>query len=616
MPLALRRQAIALVLITLSLPTWAVAGDIVQPTTQAEYDAFKIAQSDASNAAYRAGDIETTKAIEEAVLAAARTFRDRNEEASSIYALAMAAAAMGQLDSAEAQFRQSIEIWKGLNDQKGIAIALRGLGRVLESRGRLAEATEVQVAALELLLKHGKPIDQSESYYSLAKLFLNMEDYKAARHGVDRAITLMGDKPHPFALGLNLALRSTVRRNQGDIAGAVADGKASIAAFAVEKSVLGEAIGQMALGNALAANGKPDQGLALLRAGANTAVEIKEAVLHADLLLSLGTVLVTEKRFKEALPYLQQARGIADELDMDTTRRDANVQLEIAWSGLGKPAEALAASKQAFAAQHRMAGMDKIGQMAGRSAESQLSALNSKFLSLDPATRASQAVLAPPTPEPNLSWRWWLPLLLALVAGLALVMRYSRRLRSRHGDLQSEHAQLRGHSEELQQQVSIDPLTGVLTRRAFTDELAEMLTSAQAQGEPVTLMVFDLDHFKQVNDRHGHSTGDAALKLLVGLVRTQLDSDDLFGRFGGDEFLIGCRQPTDDVVAMAERIRAAVDLHSRAPESGLPPLSISVGLAHAGAGDGYDADALFKRADAALYVAKDAGRNRVMVDGA
>jgi diguanylate cyclase (GGDEF)-like protein len=95
-------------------------------------------------------------------------------------------------------------------------------------------------------------------------------------------------------------------------------------------------------------------------------------------------------------------------------------------------------------------------------------------------------------------------------------------------------------------------------------------------------MVFDLDHFKQVNDRHGHSTGDAALTLLVGLVRTQLDSDDLFGRFGGDEFLIGCRQPTDDVVAMAERIRAAVDQHSRAPGSGLPPLSISVGLAHAG----------------------------------
>ncbi len=425
-------------------------------------------------------------------------------------------------------------------------------------------------------------IYQSESYYSLAKLFMVLEDYPAARHGVDRAIELMGPTPPDFPLGLNLALRSAVLRQLDDNKGAVADGEAALAAFAREKSRVGEAIGQLALGNALAASGQPERGLELLGAGAATAGDLNETVLRSDLLVAQGAVLVGEARFNEALLPLQEAGRIADELALDTLRRDVSVELEKAWSGLGDPAKALVASKQAFGAQQRISGLSKVGQMAGRSAESQLAALNSKFLSLDPATRAGHAVLAAPAPARSLSWRWWLPLLLALAASLVLAMRHVRRLRSSHGDLQSAHAQLRGRSEQLQQQVSIDPLTGVLTRRAFNEDLATLLQSAQADGEPVTLMVFDLDHFKQINDRHGHTTGDAALRLLAGLVREQLDSDDLFGRFGGDEFLIACRQPAPVVEDLAERIRAAVEQRSSGADSGCHHSASAWGLPMSG----------------------------------
>ncbi|MFT3805633.1 diguanylate cyclase [Arenimonas sp.] len=587
------------------------------PKTQAEYEAFRAQQSEASNKAYQLGDYDLCRTIEQSALVAARRFGDRKEEAMSIYGIALVDLATGKPQDAERRFRESIVVWKSIGDQKGLALSLRGLGRVLENTGRLPEAAEVQVTALELLLKFGKPIDQSESYYSLARLFLNLENYPAALHGVDRAIALMGASPPDFPLGLNLGLRSAVLRELGRKEEALKDAEAAMAAFERNQSKVGVAIAQLALGHSLALNGQVDRGLETLRAGERTAKELNEAMLRCDLLLAEGGVLVRANRYEESLAPLDTALGIATELSLDQQLRNIQLEREKAFSGLDRPADALAASKAAFQAQTRLARLDQIGQLAGRSAESQLTAVNSRFLSLDPATRASQPVLAPITAKTTPLWWWWaggLALAAILGWGVRLIMRLrhkNRRMRDDQRALADAHEQLQDRSAQLQRQVSMDPLTGTLSRRAFAEELAALLQYSQSIGRPVTLMVFDLDHFKQINDRHGHLTGDAALKLLVGLVREQLDSDDLFGRFGGDEFLIASREPEAEVAAMAERIRSAVEQRSTAPDSALPPLSVSIGLAHATRGTGYDAEQLFLRADAALYEAKAAGRNRV-----
>ncbi len=351
---------------------------------------------------------------------------------------------------------------------------------------------------------------------------------------------------------------------------------------------------------------------------------MKEEVLTTDLLFAQGMVLVAEQRNEEALLPLGKALATAERLELDHTLRNVSLEQEKAYSALGRPSDALAASKRAFAAQNRLAGLEKIGQLAGRSAESQLSATSSRFMSLDAATRAGAPVLekkaapAPPRVEERVpAWLGWLAALalLALAAAAYRVLHLRREgahMRRAQADLASAHAQLQDHSAQLAQQVSIDPLTGVLTRRAFSEELAGMLELARATAGPVSLAVFDLDHFKQINDRHGHLTGDAALRLLVGLVREQLDSEDLFGRFGGDEFLLASRTDLSAMHALAERIRKSVEERSRAADSSLPPLGISLGLAQAGPGDGYEAEALFHRADTALYEAKAAGRNRVV----
>ena len=152
------------------------------------------------------------------------------------------------------------------------------------------------------------------------------------------------------------------------------------------------------------------------------------------------------------------------------------------------------------------------------------------------------------------------------------------------------------------------------TRQAFAAEFEAALAHAAHFGRPVALLMFDLDHFKQINDGHGHAAGDTALKLVAGIVREKLTSSDLFGRFGGDEFMIGCAGSDGDAaMRLAGEIRESLARHVREGRAGAPELSLSLGVAIAEADTGYEVDSLFHRADAALYAAKRGGRDRAVL---
>jgi diguanylate cyclase (GGDEF)-like protein len=190
----------------------------------------------------------------------------------------------------------------------------------------------------------------------------------------------------------------------------------------------------------------------------------------------------------------------------------------------------------------------------------------------------------------------------------------TRRLANDQRKLQSAHRFLQNESEHLRHLSINDPLTGVLNRRAFADELRALMDHLSKFKRPLNLMVFDLDHFKSINDQLGHLAGDIALKLVAGVVRKHLNSDDLFGRFGGDEFLIACADRSlDESALLADAIRRAVVEESTLCNPPLPGLSLSIGVARAAPESGYNIDALFQRADTALYSAKHGGRNRVVL---
>jgi diguanylate cyclase (GGDEF)-like protein len=150
-----------------------------------------------------------------------------------------------------------------------------------------------------------------------------------------------------------------------------------------------------------------------------------------------------------------------------------------------------------------------------------------------------------------------------------------------------------------------DPLTGAFNRRAFVEHLD---ATAAVRERSTAVVVFDIDHFKEINDRGGHAAGDQALRILTSTVARRLRRGDALGRLGGDEFAVTLAgADADDALAYAEDVRRRVAEASAA--AGLP-FTISLGITTF-AGGVHDAEALLAIADGALYAAKDGGRDTV-----
>ncbi|MFZ5566423.1 MAG: diguanylate cyclase [Pseudomonadota bacterium] len=160
---------------------------------------------------------------------------------------------------------------------------------------------------------------------------------------------------------------------------------------------------------------------------------------------------------------------------------------------------------------------------------------------------------------------------------------------------------------EFEHIASHDPLTQVLTRRVFMDACTQELARCRRHGRSMALLLMDIDHFKAVNDTHGHQMGDRVLLDFAQRVTGLLRRPDLLARFGGEEFVLLLPETTqDEALAVAERILARV----AEPAEGLPPITVSIGVA-TNRPDEAEIDTLLARADKALYQAKDEGRNRV-----
>ncbi|MEI7037172.1 GGDEF domain-containing protein [Fulvimonas yonginensis] len=160
----------------------------------------------------------------------------------------------------------------------------------------------------------------------------------------------------------------------------------------------------------------------------------------------------------------------------------------------------------------------------------------------------------------------------------------------------------------------LDGLTGIFNHQHFIGQAGRTLRLLERKAAPACLIALDLDHFKQINDTHGHAVGDAVLRHAVAVCQLQLRPADLFGRLGGEEFGILLQDcPRDRGMAIAHRIRAALERSPLAQDGRLVPVFASLGLACTDT-CGHDVQRLHAEADAALYRAKRAGRNRVVAD--
>ena len=168
--------------------------------------------------------------------------------------------------------------------------------------------------------------------------------------------------------------------------------------------------------------------------------------------------------------------------------------------------------------------------------------------------------------------------------------------------------------DALAHEATHDPLTGALNRRAFADVLTRAISEERRHHDGLALGICDVDTFKTVNDTHGHQVGDEVLVGIVRLITRSLRGHDVLGRYGGDEFVVLARHARDaDAGMLFERLRAAVADHPIPTKVGDVAVTLSFGVSRWT--EGQTEDALLAAADAALYRAKGAGRNRVALAG-
>lgn len=193
--------------------------------------------------------------------------------------------------------------------------------------------------------------------------------------------------------------------------------------------------------------------------------------------------------------------------------------------------------------------------------------------------------------------RLYIALLLVIVASIGLLLFRVKR------------SQLR-----FKRMSSMDGLTGILNHQHFMSEAERMLHAQEKKLGSACLISIDLDHFKQVNDTHGHAMGDIVLQHTVAVLQEHLRSSDVFGRLGGEEFgilLAGCS--TTQAVVTAQQLRSAIESSPVEDDGRVVTLSVSVGVASSDR-CGFALSRLCREADKALYRAKHAGRNRVVAD--
>jgi diguanylate cyclase (GGDEF)-like protein len=206
--------------------------------------------------------------------------------------------------------------------------------------------------------------------------------------------------------------------------------------------------------------------------------------------------------------------------------------------------------------------------------------------------------------ELTLAWLYF-----SLILGRCLLLSVNaNNMRARLAD---SRRKLAASLEQVQQLASHDELTGTINRRALLAALERERSRSERSGEPFSITMIDLDHFKRVNDNHGHAAGDEVLRAFAATVHDTMRATDIFGRYGGEEFLMILFDTTPALAMKAmERIGAAVAAKDWSVIA--PGLSVTLSAGIASHRKGENIEQLLRRADLALYQAKDSGRNTVI----
>ena len=210
------------------------------------------------------------------------------------------------------------------------------------------------------------------------------------------------------------------------------------------------------------------------------------------------------------------------------------------------------------------------------------------------------------------------PVVAAAYVGMVVVVLLSStflttRVQSTREHLRRQKAELAQALEQIRQLATHDDLTGLLNRRAMLDRMQLEQRRSLRSGSPLLIAQLDIDHFKAVNDTHGHAAGDLVLQRFADTVRRNVRDTDVLARWGGEEFvLLLCDTPAADAVTLMERLRQAVQAMQVPVAQGGQPITVTVSIGLARHAPADPLAGTLERADRGLYAAKAGGRNRVV----
>ena len=502
---------------------------------------------------------------------------------------------LGRFEEARTLFLQARSLFRAAGDPVMEAREMNSIGNLDGRTGRFSDAVAMHSDALTIARKAGDNGETARSLRMLGVLYLNLDDEELASRHLLEALDHVEERNRREAIALHGELIGTFTR--------------------LEKLVEAEYHGQQAVRLAELSGSHPNRvnaftRMAELRLLQGRIGEAEQWVVKANesrehvavrdrslIGISRMRVLAARDRTGEALKQadavLGDVRDLGDRI-LERSVLDLMSELQLR---VGDAASAFATRKA-----HQKLDKELAIDVAARRIALLESSLERE------RSKAERELLQRDNDIQALRLNRQRLVAIALLVGLATVLVVSALLYARYRSTLRHRNELRASRDALERVANTDALTGLANRHAAARALGERLGRIP---EPLTVMLLDLDEFKRINDSHGHQAGDAVLRESAARMRDALPEGALLGRWGGEEFIVILDgAPGLEPASVAEAMRAALAAAPVSFDGVAIPVTVSIGVATAFSSDGIDA--LLAEADAALYRAKGAGRNRVV----
>ncbi|MCE7951714.1 MAG: GGDEF domain-containing protein [Xanthomonadales bacterium PRO7] len=572
-------------------------------------------------------DYARTERIANELSQLAERARLPNAHADAEYFLGIVDRRHGRLDSATAHTQRALEAATALGDERDMARALSFLGLIARDRGDYSSAFDLEMRTLAIRERLG--VDLAGTLRNLALICLDLGDDKLTRKYFTRAIETAASRGDSLDYSSALGTYSSWLADIGEYQAALdAADEALLLARALDNQ---PAIGfdLFDSGRALTGLKRPDEA----RDRLVEALAIGRALKQHEI-ITRSQLALAENAY--AAGDIAQSRALLDEISADSSAMQFKPTLVAVYALADKLAVAQGNLAQALDYAHKRSALRD--ELLNTRSSRALALLESQYeraeaehklaqMTLDNQQQAAQLAQRQAQRNRGLALIAMLTMVLGLLAWrFASVRKLNGELAVRNAEVESQRTALSNANTRLQQQATElfqaairDPLTGISNRGHLLRQLDARIAERTRDNCELAALLIDFDHFKQINDRHGHQFGDRVLVAGANALCDQLSVDDIVGRYGGEEFIVatGVRDVAE-VRQLAERLRTRV----AAALAGLLPdepdaTTISIGIALLSRMPApARLEDLIEAADKAVYAAKSAGRNRVVVHAA